>query len=138
MGSEMCIRDSFSIAALMQNRKGISDQLKSISYQSAALIPATPWLGSGAPGAPKVGARRGSAGLDLKLSAGKSAIQYAIWARYGEEWRFTTAPAGRGDVTLADEAGVAAGAVVVSAVDRLGNESERVSVPAPGQPTAQL
>ena len=128
----------FSIAALMQNRKGISDQLKSISYQSAALIPATPWLGSEAPGAPKVGARRGSAGLDLKLSAGKGAIQYAIWARYGEEWRFTTAPAGRGDVTLADEAGVAAGAVVVSAVDRLGNESERVSVPAPGQPTAQL
>ena len=117
----------FSIAALMQNRKGISDQLKSVSYQSAALVPATPWLGSEAPGAPKVGARRGAAGLDLKLSAGKSATQYAIWARYGAEWRFTLAPATRGEVTLADEGGVAAGAVVVSTVDRLGNESERVT-----------
>jgi uncharacterized lipoprotein YddW (UPF0748 family) len=118
----------FSIAALMQNRKGISDQLKTISYQSAALIPATPWLGSDAPVAPKVGAKRGTAGLDLTLSAGKSATQYAIWARYGDEWRFVVAPAGRGDVTLADENGIAAGAVVVSAVDRLGNESERVTV----------
>jgi uncharacterized lipoprotein YddW (UPF0748 family) len=117
----------FSIAALMQNRKGISDQLKNISYQSAALIPATPWLGSDAPGAPKVGAKRGVAGLDLTLSAGKSATQYAIWARYGDEWRFVVAPAGCGDVTLADENGMAAGAVVVSAVDRLGNESERVT-----------
>ncbi|CAN7637128.1 family 10 glycosylhydrolase [Pseudoduganella sp. LjRoot289] len=117
----------FSIAALMQNRKGISDQLKSVSYQSAALIPATPWLGSAAPGAPTVGARRGSAGLDLKLSAGRGATQYAIWARYGGEWRFTIAPATRSEVTLADEGGVAAGAVVVSAVDRLGNESERVT-----------
>jgi uncharacterized lipoprotein YddW (UPF0748 family) len=118
----------FSIAALMQNRKGISDQLKNISYQSAALIPATPWLGSDAPGAPKVGAKRGAAGLDLTLSAGKSATQYAIWARYGDEWRFVVTPASRGDVTLADENGIAAGAVVVSAVDRLGNESERVTV----------
>lgn len=117
----------FSIAALMQNRKGISDQLKSVSYQSAALVPASPWLGAEAPGAPKVGAQRGAAGLDLKLSAGKGATQYAIWARYGEEWRFTTAPATRGEVTLADEAGVQARAVVVSAVDRLGNESERVT-----------
>jgi uncharacterized lipoprotein YddW (UPF0748 family) len=117
----------FSIAPLMQNRKGISDQLKSVSYQSAALIPPSPWLGSETPGAPKVGARRGTAGLDLKLSAGKGATQFAIWARYGEEWRFTVAPAARGEVTLADEAGVAARAVVVSAVDRLGNESERVS-----------
>jgi uncharacterized lipoprotein YddW (UPF0748 family) len=123
----------FSIAALMQNRKGISDQLKAVSYQSAALAPASPWLGSEAPGAPKVGARRGAAGLDLKLSAGKNATLYAIWARYGEEWRFTVAPAGRGEVTLADEAGVQAGAVVVSAVDRLGNESERVSVKANAQ-----
>ena len=117
----------FSIAALMQNRKGISDQLKSVSYQSAALIPPSPWLGSETPGAPTVGARRGSAGLDLKLSAGKNATQFAIWARYGEEWRFTVSPAARGEVTLADEAGVPARAVVVSVVDRLGNESERVS-----------
>ncbi|MES2258679.1 MAG: family 10 glycosylhydrolase [Pseudomonadota bacterium] len=117
----------FSIAALMQNRKGVADQLKAVSYQSAALVPATPWLGSEAPAAPKVGVRRGAAGLDLKLSAGRNAAHYAIWARYGEEWRFTTAPAARTDVTLADAAGVAAGTVVVSAVDRLGNESERVT-----------
>lgn len=118
----------FSIAALMQNRKGIGDQLKTVSYRSAALIPASPWLGSEAPAAPQVAAQRGTAGLGLQLSAGKRAIHYAIWARYGQEWRFSIAPAGHGELTLADEAGVPAGAVVVSAVDRLGNESERVTV----------
>ena len=98
-----------------------------VHFSIAALIPPSPWLGSETPGAPTVGARRGSAGLDLKLSAGKNATQFAIWARYGEEWRFTVSPAARGEVTLADEAGVPARAVVVSVVDRLGNESARVS-----------
>jgi hypothetical protein len=35
----------FSMAALMQNRKGIADQLRAVSYTGPALVPATPWLG---------------------------------------------------------------------------------------------
>ena len=46
------------MAALMENRKGISDQLKAGQYASPALVPATPWLGSEAPGAPAVSAKR--------------------------------------------------------------------------------
>jgi uncharacterized lipoprotein YddW (UPF0748 family) len=42
----------FSIAALMENRKGISRSTESASYQSPALTPATPWLGNDAPPAP--------------------------------------------------------------------------------------
>jgi uncharacterized lipoprotein YddW (UPF0748 family) len=117
----------FSIAALMQNRKGISDQLKNISYQSAALVPPTPWLGSDAPAAPSVAVKRNGSGLAVSLGAVPKAIQFAIWARYGDEWRFTVAPATRGEVVLTDDAGVPARSVVVTAVDRLGNESARVS-----------
>jgi len=117
----------FSIAALMQNRKGVADQLRAASYTSAALVPPTPWLGSSAPAAPRVAARRGTAGLDLSLSAGKSTTQYAIWAKYGNEWRFITAPANLTDVTLADDGALQPLVAVVSAVDRLGNESERVT-----------
>jgi len=121
----------FSIAPLMENRKGITDQLKSQAYQTAALTPATPWLGSDAPAAPQAAARRESNGVALKLSAGagKPVAHYAIWSRYGGEWRFAVAPASRPVLLLADDAaGGAAQSVVVSAVDRLGNESERINV----------
>ncbi len=121
----------FSIAALMENRKGISDQLRTQAYQTAALTPPTPWLGSEAPAAPQAATRRESNGVALKLSAsaGKPVAHYAIWSRYGNEWRFAVAPASRPVLLLADDAaGGAAQVVVVSAVDRLGNESERVHV----------
>jgi uncharacterized lipoprotein YddW (UPF0748 family) len=123
----------FSVAALMENRKGVSDQLKNASYQSAALVPATPWLGAELPAAPSVATRRENGGLALKLGANggavRPAVQYAIWSRYGNEWRFAVAPAGRANLLLADDAARGAvSAVVVSAVDRLGNESERVQV----------
>ncbi|WP_317205484.1 glycoside hydrolase family 10 protein [Janthinobacterium sp.] len=124
----------FSIAPLMENRKGISDQLRAQVYQSAALVPATPWLGGEAPAAPVVAAQREAKAYTLKLAggAGKAVAQYAVWARYGGEWRFGVVPGGRAVWTLADDATAgAATAVVVSAVDRLGNESARVSVLAP-------
>ena len=121
----------FSIAALMENRKGITDQLKARTYQAPALSPATPWLGAELPAAPSATARRESQGVGLRLAAGggKPVTHYAIWSRYGAEWRFAVAPASRAVLLLADDAaGQAAEMVVVSAVDRLGNESPRISV----------
>ncbi|MET0322890.1 MAG: family 10 glycosylhydrolase [Duganella sp.] len=122
----------FSIAPLMENRKGITDQLRARAYQSAALAPATPWLGADLPAAPKATARRETTGLGLRMAAGpgKPVVHYAIWSRYGAEWRFAVATASRPSLLLPDDAVAgAAQAVVVSAVDRLGNESARVSVP---------
>jgi uncharacterized lipoprotein YddW (UPF0748 family) len=120
----------FSIAALMQNRKGISDRLKATPYAFAALVPASPWLGSDLPPAPVVSVRRAPALLTVKLGAGagKPLAHYAIWARYGGQWRFAVAPASFSEWPLPDDAKAgAASAIIVSAVDRLGNESERVS-----------
>jgi uncharacterized lipoprotein YddW (UPF0748 family) len=126
----------FSIAALMENRKGVTDQLKAQAYQTAALAPASPWLGAQSPAAPKVAARRETMGVGLRLEAGGAkpvpptslVAHYAIWTRYGAEWRFAVAPASRPVLLLPDDAtGGAAQMVVVSAVDRLGNESARVT-----------
>ena len=117
----------FSIAALMQNRKGVSEQLKNASYQGPALVPASPWLGSEAPPAPTVSVKRHASGLAVILGNAGRASHLAIWARYGDEWRFNVVPAGRSEVVLTDDNGVPARSVVVSAVDRLGNESPRVS-----------
>lgn len=114
----------FSMAALMENRQGITDQLKAGHYAGPALVPASPWLGSAAPGAPVVSAHRSGSAVNLKLAAGKDNTHFAIWSRHGGEWRFAVAPASKTEWSVAD----GASAVVVSAIDRLGNESERVSV----------
>jgi len=117
----------FSMAALMQNREGISDQLAAGHYAGPALVPATPWLASstaGTPGTPTVAAKVRGAAVDLKLAAGKDNTHYAIWSRHGGEWRFAVTPASKTEWTSAD----GASAVVVSAVDRLGVEGERVTV----------
>jgi uncharacterized lipoprotein YddW (UPF0748 family) len=119
----------FSMVTLMENRKGISDQLSAGQYAQPALVPATPWLGNIAPAVPRVLATRSGNGIKLKLAPGKADTLYAIWSRYGNEWRFSVSPAAAHALTVADDARLGeANAVFVSAVDRLGNESERVQV----------
>ena len=117
----------FSMVALTQNRKGISDQLRAVAYQGQALVPATPWLASEAPGTPLVTAKRGKDGVQLRFKAGKANMLYAIWARHGGQWRFSVAPAARVDWTVPDDGRLgAADLVFVSAVNRLGREGARV------------
>ena len=119
----------FSMAALMENRQRISDQLKGSHYAMPALVPPSPWLGSETPGAPGVAAKREGRQVRLGFAPGRANALFAIWSRHGNEWRFHTVPAARTDFTLPDDARLgAASTVVVSAVDRLGNESERVAV----------
>jgi uncharacterized lipoprotein YddW (UPF0748 family) len=119
----------FSMAAIMENREGISDQLKAVSYGTPALVPATPWLGNSAPGTPSVRATRAPGGVKLKLAAGKANAQYAIWSLHGDQWKFAVAPASASTFTVADHAQHGpASAVFVSGVDRLGNEGARISV----------
>lgn len=119
----------FSMAAIMENRQGIGDQLKAVHYTAPALVPATPWLGNSAPGTPTVRATRAAGGVRLKLNAGRANAQYAIWSRHGNEWKFAVAPASASDFDVVDDARFGpASAVFVSAVDRLGNEGKRISV----------
>ena len=121
----------FSMAALSQNREGIAGTLAAGQYAMPALIPAMPWLDKNAPAQPKLRLR--AMGEDVKLrfepAAGKAIAQYAVWSRCGADWRFQVAPAdgefalrGQGKCSLP-------GAVVVTAVDRFGNESPAVRLP---------
>ena len=124
----------FSIAALMDNRQGISDQLKAGHYASAALVPATPWLGAQAPSAPRLvlhptASPGGADDLVIEPENGASTRQFAIWTRYGSEWRFTVQPSHKRHLTLqADPQLGSPDAVVVSSVNRLGIESVRAAL----------
>jgi uncharacterized lipoprotein YddW (UPF0748 family) len=113
----------FSMAALMENRQGLADQLKTGLYAAPALVPATPWLRAEAAAVPTVSARRAGGAVILKL-ASKGCAQYAVWSRQGGAWRFAVVPGAQAEWRAPPEAD----AFVVSAVDRLGNESARVSI----------
>ncbi len=110
----------FSMSPLM---KGLGDTIKAGAYTSAALIPATPWLGTQRPPLPRA-ALSAAAGGKLLTLTGKDATLFAVWIRSDGGWRFTTVSAQRPTLVLADTAT----ALVVSSIDRLGNESERLTL----------
>jgi hypothetical protein len=122
----------FSMVSLLQNRKGIGDQLKSGPYATPALVPASPWLDPAIPAAPVASVTRDETGeIEVALHPAprdKVVATFTAWARYGaRDWRFFTVPASRAALWLA--ARTSAGTlerIIVSAVDRVGNESPRV------------
>jgi uncharacterized lipoprotein YddW (UPF0748 family) len=119
----------FSMAALAQDRQGIAQRLRSV-YASAALVPATPWLASRAPAAPKANAAIDASGVRVTVTNADAPWQAAAWALYGEAWRFFVLVRGEG-VIPREHAGSQLRDLVLSSVDRTGVESARVRVRLP-------
>jgi uncharacterized lipoprotein YddW (UPF0748 family) len=125
----------FSMAAFLRNRGGLADTLSVQSYAQAALPPASHWLDAVPPNAPVarflphwlLGAT-----LTFEPGPGEPVFLWAIRMRVGNEWFFDVVPAAQkyflplqGDpARVADE-------IVISAVDRSGNESPVVRIGAP-------
>jgi uncharacterized lipoprotein YddW (UPF0748 family) len=119
----------FSMLALMQNRKGISDRLQAQTYTSPALVPASPWLEQDAPGAPSLRLGPGAKAIVVQPGAGKEPKLYAIWKRFDSGWHFFVQPSAQGFLDLADDPALGhINAVVVTAIDHVGNESPRVAM----------
>lgn len=127
----------FSMIALQQDRRGVATRLRTETYAEPALVPATPWLGTQVPEAPQIVGRNlaGPArerSLLLAPGLGAEVARYAIWRREAGQWRFAVQPARNRVISLQPQSAFGrVDAVVVSAVDRLGNESPRVSVKLP-------
>ena len=138
----------FSMVALTENRRGITDQLKAKPYNSPALIPAAPWLASSAtrtPVPPLLTVDTDTVARTIKvdltsfkpLSDGH-AWQVAAWIRVGGVWTFNVAPVymaeeSRTDVMITgfvynlDDPKQIPDRVVAFTIDRFGIESARVS-----------
>jgi hypothetical protein len=126
------------MVALLQNRQGMADVLQVETYIGPALVPASPWLESGAAQAPtaSVAPEAGAKGL-LRIrvepgAASKATVCWAVWLRYGVQWVFQvshvpafTVPVQPGADTLG---GTAVSAIVISAIDRVGKESPRTTL----------
>jgi uncharacterized lipoprotein YddW (UPF0748 family) len=120
----------FSMVALAQNRRWITDALASGPYATPAVVPASPWLAGGAPvpPAPAVKIEDQSEGIRLSIThdPGVQVRLYAVWVRAAGTWTLHLIPAARagpGPVVLSRGIGDAIpDAVVVSAIDRFGRE----------------
>lgn len=128
----------FSMKAFLENRDSIGTQLARGAYAEPALVPATPWLDRVPPRGPIVAARVDTAtgGLGLRmLPGGKEAIwRWVVRARTGGTWTTRLLPGWqRSHALTVDAATPRPDAVLVSAVDRVGNESRvvRVRLPKP-------
>ena len=120
----------FSMVALLKDADGIATALRSGPYAQAAVVPATPWLGTQAPAAPTL--RRDGAELRIQPApvsaepAGSKAsvpFLWAIWRLRAGRWEFAVQPLGQRAVTITPDVAH----LVVRAVDRLGNESPPVA-----------
>ena len=118
----------FSMVALMQDRGGVATQLMAGPYAVPALVPPTPWHSSTPqpppPGAPVLKLTAGQALFEP--ATGTTVAQWAVWRRSAGQWRFSVQPVSARAVATAG-----ADALVVSAVDRWGRVSPRVSTRLP-------
>jgi uncharacterized lipoprotein YddW (UPF0748 family) len=119
----------FSMRALMTDPDGLATRLRMESYAAPALPPATPWLGSGTPGAPAARREIFGAGGSLRLAfepgAGNAPMWWIVRLRTADGWSTEILPGWRRDVhPVAGSAEWAS----VTAVDRLGVEGPPTTV----------
>jgi uncharacterized lipoprotein YddW (UPF0748 family) len=114
----------FSMKALMQDRDGVATKLRDGLYRDAVLPPASPWLDSTKPAAPRLRVEGGT--LHIEPAVGATPYLWAVWLRSQERWRLHVLPAQQRQLALAAD-GMAGMAAVVTAVSRSGQESARVA-----------
>lgn len=130
----------FSMKALVRNSGGIADELKSGPYQEPALVPASPWLEETGevPVLPTVSVKQAEskAIVHCAPSAGEPPWLWAVSAKYGPHWKLHVVPGHNNHVEL-PETHLFDGethpleSVAVSAVDRVGRQSESTSASFP-------
>jgi len=127
----------FSMVALAQNRRGLADRLRETQYRLPALVPASPWLGQTPPAPPVHTVTRDRAGhvrVTLAPADGQSILSYAVWSSQHGRWRLSIEGAidevqGRYRRRLVfDQAEAVPDVLVISAIDRVGNESSRIRI----------
>jgi uncharacterized lipoprotein YddW (UPF0748 family) len=119
----------FSAKVFMQNRDSLVDKLLAGPYAAPALVPASPWLDSIAPRKPSAYLMKDSVTRATTITLVPTGTEkpwlWVVRYRYGPDWSTLILP---GAQTLhmfeGGSGSTPPDAVFVSAVDRLGNESD--------------
>jgi uncharacterized lipoprotein YddW (UPF0748 family) len=114
----------FSARTLMQSADSVGERLAAAAYGEPALIPASPWLGSGRPGRPEVAFRQSEGGAEVLLTPAASGDPWLWTIRTlgADGWSTDIAPGW----TRTHDVEIGAAMVVVTAVSRAGVESDPV------------
>jgi hypothetical protein len=116
----------FSASGLLRNPDGLADALRTRIYAAGALVPASPWLGNGAPPAPRITATP-DAGLNATLirmdPAHDAPHAWIVHARWHDDWQTLLLPGGTREVNVDWKAAAPPDLLAVRSVDRVGNES---------------
>jgi uncharacterized lipoprotein YddW (UPF0748 family) len=116
--------------AVQARRDSLTSKLRTEAYAQPALVPAATWLDDRPPPAPRVTLRRqGEAStLTIEASRGEQPFLWVVQSRWPEGWRTEIVPAIQGEWIVGSSLDVSGSPTVVwvSAVDRLGNQSQPV------------
>ncbi len=139
----------FSFKYFMQDSTEFNDGLRTTPYRRGALVPPSPWLDAVPPAQPFVNARTDSTTMYLVLSHPDKddVFRWVVYEEMGGRWgytihnrytldlelplyRYVDVPV-RDDPDSVETRTDVLTQVAVSAVDRMGNESEKIFVQAP-------
>ncbi len=124
----------YNTTVLKNNRDALASVLRTGVYASGAMVPATPWLDAVAPSVPTVSVT--AVGQIFRVSiggdGGKALAWWAVRWRNGSSWSLRVVPADLRSVDVPTSfLAVATDAIVVQAIDRVGNASEPATWRAP-------
>jgi uncharacterized lipoprotein YddW (UPF0748 family) len=112
----------FSMKPLLHNRGNIGDALKTV-YTEPALVPASPWLAKTTPDKPRL-TWQDETQRSLRIGQAAEPVRlYVVRSRADGKWTVQIHPVA-GEGTLVIPFPVMPERVVVTALDRVGNESE--------------
>ena len=121
----------FSMVALLQNRQGLADTLRTQTYAQPALVPASPWMGQAIPALPVAQVRAdGAKAVTLQIAAAPAAQRWVLWLRYGEQWQWMLCTQRTVSLAATSPKG-ALNAIVLSALNRASQESPRLGLRPP-------
>jgi uncharacterized lipoprotein YddW (UPF0748 family) len=114
----------FSFKSLRNDMGGIQNELREKAYEADAIIPRFSWIKADSIISPKVRiTREGQLVRAAWNERGKrKAFWFVVYARDKNGWSISVLPAGEKSISLSSERNIEQ--IVVTSVDRLGNESE--------------
>ena len=126
----------YNTTTVMRNRDGLTTSLADGLFATRALVPATSWLDGIAPTMPTLTVSQASSAASLRVSiAGDGGEPLSWWLvrwRNGAAWSQQLIPADTRVLDVPPAVGtVATDAIVVNAIDRVGNASEHALWRAP-------
>lgn len=120
----------WSIAGLTKHEKLIKGLVEG-PYKNQALVPASSWLDDKAPAKPvvKTELQEGQLKISWSPAEARDVFRWVVYYQYGNTWNYVVLNSqDRFLVKAVTEAGLKLNQVAVSAVDRTGNESEKITV----------